>query len=217
MPKSISPSAAPSRAVRAPRSIRQRATAGENQTRAVRGVRRPTRCRSPPAARTSRRAAVRCASGRAGSSAAHRASRSHAWTYQFGSSRSNGTARSRASRSSSRPRFRYSISTSRRACDRLGERPDQLPPPRRRSAARASAQLELPECLLELAPHPVERRVRAGGDHRPDELEREADRPRLERRQARRRVGTRRRRAPSRRGPGRRRARRRPRSSRRRS
>ena len=44
-------------------------------------------------------------------------------------------------------------------------------------------ELERAEGLLELAAHAVERRVRAGGDHRADELEREPDRARLERRQ----------------------------------
>ncbi len=47
-------------------------------------------------------------------------------------------------------------------------------------------QLELAERLLELRADAVERRVRAGRDHRPDELEREPDRARLERRQPRR-------------------------------
>ena len=47
-------------------------------------------------------------------------------------------------------------------------------------------ELEDAEGLLELRAHAVERRVRAGGDHRPDELEREPDRARLERRQPRR-------------------------------
>ena len=42
------------------------------------------------------------------------------------------------------------------------------------------------ERLLELVAHAVERRVRVGGDHRPDELECQPDRARLERRQPRR-------------------------------
>ena len=78
-------------------------------------------------------------------------------------------------------------------------------------------QVERAEGLLELRADAVERRVRAGGDHRADELERQPDRARLERRQARRRAGTCRRRAPCRRAPRRRAARRRRRSSRRRS
>src|SRR6185503_6702008 len=41
-------------------------------------------------------------------------------------------------------------------------------------------QVELAERLLELPAYPVERRARVGGDHRPDELQREPDRPRLE-------------------------------------
>src|SRR5207248_2112957 len=47
-------------------------------------------------------------------------------------------------------------------------------------------QLELAEGLLQLRAHALERRARVGGDHRADELEREPDRARLERRQARR-------------------------------
>jgi hypothetical protein len=48
-------------------------------------------------------------------------------------------------------------------------------------------ELELAEGLLELGAHAVERRACVGGDHRPDELERQPDRPRLQRCQARRR------------------------------
>ena len=47
-------------------------------------------------------------------------------------------------------------------------------------------EVERAERLLELRADAVERRVGAGGDHRPDELERQPDRPRLERRQPRR-------------------------------
>ena len=47
-------------------------------------------------------------------------------------------------------------------------------------------QVERAERLLELRADAVEGRVRIGGDHRADELEREPDRARLERRQARR-------------------------------
>ena len=46
-------------------------------------------------------------------------------------------------------------------------------------------ELELPERLLELLAHLVDRGVRVGGDAGADELEGEPDRPRLERRQAR--------------------------------
>ena len=49
----------------------------------------------------------------------------------------------------------------------------------------AVREVELAERLLELGAHVVERRARLGGDRRPDELEREPDRARLERRQAR--------------------------------
>ena len=45
-------------------------------------------------------------------------------------------------------------------------------------------QRELAEGLLELLADALERRLRLGGDHRADELEREPDRARLERRQA---------------------------------
>src|SRR5204863_7506970 len=48
-------------------------------------------------------------------------------------------------------------------------------------------ELELAEGLLELAAHAPERGMRLGGDHRPDELERQADGAALERREARRR------------------------------
>ena len=48
-------------------------------------------------------------------------------------------------------------------------------------------EIELAERLLELPTHLVERAVSLGGDHRPHELEREPDRPRLEGRQPRRR------------------------------
>src|SRR5207248_7521895 len=47
-------------------------------------------------------------------------------------------------------------------------------------------ELEAAECLLELLADARERRVRVGGDHRPDVLEREPDRARLERREPRR-------------------------------
>ena len=42
-------------------------------------------------------------------------------------------------------------------------------------------ELELAEGLLELAPDAVERRAQVGRDHRPDELERQADGAGLER------------------------------------
>ena len=45
---------------------------------------------------------------------------------------------------------------------------------------------ELAERLFELSPHALERRLRLGGDHGADELQREANRARLERRQPRR-------------------------------
>ena len=48
--------------------------------------------------------------------------------------------------------------------------------------------VELAERLLELLADAVERRVRLRRDHRPDVLEREPDRARLERRQPRRRA-----------------------------
>ena len=51
---------------------------------------------------------------------------------------------------------------------------------------RRLREVERTERLLELRAHAVERRVRAGRDHRPDELECEADRTRLERGQPRR-------------------------------
>ena len=51
---------------------------------------------------------------------------------------------------------------------------------------RGLREVERTERLLELRAHAVEWRVRAGRDHRADELEREPDRARLERRQPRR-------------------------------
>ena len=71
------------------------------------------------------------------------------------------------------------------AVDRAGQRRDEvlLGAGLRRRGLR---EVELAERLLELRAHAVERRARAGGDHRPDELEREPDRARLERRQPRR-------------------------------
>ena len=70
--------------------------------------------------------------------------------------------------------------------DRLGERRDE--PLLLRSHVRLGRlrQLELTEGLLELAAHAIEGRVRVGGDHRADELERKANGARLERRQSRR-------------------------------
>ena len=91
------------------------------------------------------------------------------------------------------------------------------PPRRPPGASGVCASSNCAERLLELRADAVERRVRAGRDHRADELEREPDRARLERRQPRRPGGTCRRRAPCRRAPRRRAARRRRRSSRRRS
>src|SRR6266540_3650784 len=70
--------------------------------------------------------------------------------------------------------------------DALAERADELFLGARGPRLGRLGKVELAERLLELATDPVERRVRVGGDHRPDELEREPDRARLERRQARR-------------------------------
>src|SRR6185295_183488 len=69
--------------------------------------------------------------------------------------------------------------------DALTERRDQLLLRARRTRLRGLAEVELAEGLLELLADALERRVRVGGDHRPDELERQADRARLEGRQAR--------------------------------
>src|SRR6266540_2705293 len=73
--------------------------------------------------------------------------------------------------------------------DALAERADELFLGARGPRLGRLGKVELAERLLELATDPVERRVRVGGDHRPDELEREPDRARLERRQARRGAG----------------------------
>ena len=71
------------------------------------------------------------------------------------------------------------------APDSLGERRDEIGFGLLDVRLRCLAQLELAERLLELLAHAVEGGVRVRGDHRPDELEREADRSRLERGQAR--------------------------------
>ena len=112
--------------------------------------------------------------------------RSHVWTYQFGSSRSSeygSTSRVDGSESAS---FWYSISTSFRS-----RMPRASLETRSTSSVRdvrlgRLGELELPERLLELLADARQRRVRVGGDHRPDVLEGEPDRARLERRQARR-------------------------------
>ena len=97
-------------------------------------------------------------------------------------------------RTARRPRHdlvlaRASGTRSRRAaCSSIasGERRDQVLLGRRPAAPGSAARSNCAERLLELRADAVERRVRAGGDHRPDELEREPDRARLERRQPRR-------------------------------
>ena len=110
---------------------------------------------------------------------------SHVWTYQCGSRRSieyGSTVRVTTSCSSG---FRYSISTSlwsSIAWVSVATRSSSSPT----CGVGRLGQLERAERLLELRAHAVERRVRAGGDHRADELEREPDRARLERRQPRR-------------------------------
>src|SRR6185503_13068903 len=70
--------------------------------------------------------------------------------------------------------------------DRVGEEHDQALLLRPLVRRRGLRELELAERLLELPADAVERGVRAGRDHRADELEREPDRARLERRQPRR-------------------------------
>ena len=72
--------------------------------------------------------------------------------------------------------------------DRVAQRRDQRLLGLVRLRRRRLLELELAERLLELLAHAVERPVRLGGDHRPDELEREPDRACLERRQSRRRA-----------------------------
>ena len=113
--------------------------------------------------------------------------RSHVCTYQCGSSRSieyGSTTRRDDAWSLS---FRYSISTS------LFPRIPSVSVATRSASAPAVRlgrlpEIELAERLLELAPHAVERGVRCRRDRRADELERETDRPRLERREPRRRA-----------------------------
>src|SRR5207237_5480281 len=72
--------------------------------------------------------------------------------------------------------------------DRLRERRHEILLGLLADGLRRLRELELPERVLELAPHLVERRVRVGGDHRADVLEREPNRARLQRRQPRRRA-----------------------------
>ena len=72
--------------------------------------------------------------------------------------------------------------------DSLAECRDELFLVASRLRLRRLSELELAEGLLELAPYPLERRVRVRGDHRADVFERQPDRPSLERRQARRRT-----------------------------
>ena len=72
--------------------------------------------------------------------------------------------------------------------DRLAERGHEVLLGLPHLGLRRLGEVELAEGLLELAPDPVERRVRVGRDHRPDELEGEPDRARLQRREARRRA-----------------------------
>ena len=130
----------------------------------------------------------RCASGRGGTSAARRGCDPRCARTSWEAAARAGTARRCAWRATSSPSFWYSISTSR--CCRM----PSVREPTSFSSARAASRLgrlgevELAECLLELAPDALERRVRVGGDHRPDELERQSDRPRLERCQPRRRA-----------------------------
>ena len=127
----------------------------------------------------------RCACGRGGSERGWSRSTSQVWTYQCGSRRSieyGSTVRVTTSCSSG---FRYSSSTSlcpSIACVSVSTRPSSSPT----CGVGRLREVERAERLLELRAHAVERRVRAGGDHRPDELEREPDRARLERRQPRR-------------------------------
>ena len=196
-----------------PPSARPRASRG---SRAVPRVAELVRARSPRAARTLLRQLRAAHPVEAERRSASRV-RSHVWTYQLGS-----CALERVRLDESRRRRLLALLLvldldEPPLADRLRSASRRGLPPRRRRAARGLRELELAERLLELARTRVERRVRLGRDHRADELEREPDRARLERRQPRRRRGTCRPRAPC--PPARRRpaARRRPRSSRRRS
>ena len=72
--------------------------------------------------------------------------------------------------------------------DRVAQRRDQLLLGLVRLRRGRLLEIELAERLLELLAHAVERPVRLGGDHRPDELEREPDRTCFQGRQSRRRA-----------------------------
>src|SRR4051812_28350286 len=68
--------------------------------------------------------------------------------------------------------------------DPLGERGDEVGLGLARAGLWCLAELELPERLLELVAHAVERTVRVRRDHRTDEFKREPDRACLQRCQA---------------------------------
>ena len=129
----------------------------------------------------------RCASGRGGSCARRRACGPTCARTSTAARARASTARRRAASTSPRP---PSGTRSRRGAARgspSAERRDEAPP-RRRRAARASARARTGRRSPRASAHALERRVRVGGDHRADELEREPDRARLERRQPRRRA-----------------------------
>jgi hypothetical protein len=69
--------------------------------------------------------------------------------------------------------------------DALGQRRDEVGFSVPRARPGRLCELELSERFLQLAAHAVKRRVRVGGDHRADEFERQPDRARFQRCQAR--------------------------------
>ena len=178
---------APSTSGIAPFSTSQRATSGEYQMRAVVACWSSGRV-EPVARREAAAQQLRLrACGRAGSCAARRGRRPRCGRTSAAAGARSCTARPCASSPRSTP---ASGTRARRAlCPAIA----RVSVATRSSSAPACGvgvcgEVERAEGLLELRAHAVERRVRAGGDHRADELEREPDRARLERRQPRRRA-----------------------------
>ena len=185
------------------RACARRARSRSARSPACRGRARSSRraaasARSPRAARTSPSAASRCASGRAGTSARRRSCGPTCARTSAAARARTSTPRRAASTAARRP---PSGTRSRRAGARRGRG--------RASRSRSSSSVPCTSALCASSNSPnvsssflrtlSSGRVRVGGDHRPDVLEREPDRARLERRQPRRQRGTCRPRAPCRR------------------
>ena len=114
--------------------------------------------------------------------------RSHVWTYQYGSRRSSEYGSTRCGRALLLALLQVVDLDQAPFAQAAAERADEVLLGPLHVRLGRLRELELAEGLLELGAHAVERRARVGGDHRADELERQPDRARLERRQARRRA-----------------------------